>query len=258
MTPTALLALDLDGTLLDAAGQPAPGLISELLGWSEAGAHVAVITARGGKTPLINGWPLHSVSRCYGAWLQTADTVRWSRTLPPATLQMAMARLNRWELNTSGGGTILVTEDPRDLLRSSDPSFAAQWREARGVLKLAHGQPDAARLDEVQAQWSLLPGVKVIRERRDRLALVRADACKGSAVQALAAQLGVPRGRIIVAGDGSADAAMLPHAGTFIRVGNHPALAGATHHVPAPQDLPGLLGALRAERLFTLQGQRGT
>ncbi|GGR89587.1 HAD hydrolase family protein [Deinococcus sedimenti] len=247
--PTALLALDLDGTLIDADSQPAPDLLPELLCWVEGGAHVAVITARGGKTPLLSGWPLHSVSRCYGAWLQTGDTVRWSRTLPTPVLQAAMSRLNRWELNPAQGKTVIVTEDPRHTLRSSDPDFADHWRAPRGALKLVHGQPDVSRLDELQAQWALLPDVTVIRERRTRLALVRGDGCKGAALRDLAAALNVPGDRIVAAGDGPADAAMRPHAGTFLQVGTHPALDGTPRRVSSPAEMPWALARCRAELL---------
>lgn len=246
--PAALLALDLDGTLIGPDGHPPPGLLDELREWQLGGAHVAVITARGRLPPLLRDWPLDSVSRCYGAWLRCEGRVLWKRTLPRPAVHAALGALTPAEWGDSCR-TLIVTPDPSGILRHTDPDFRGRWPHAPAPLKVVHGQPDADRLDDLQAQWAVIPGAQVIRERRDRLVLVAADAGKGEALRDLAAHLGVPTTRTWAAGDGPADAAMLPHARTFLRVGAHPALHAAHLTAPGPADVPRVLARCRANAL---------
>lgn len=113
------------------------------------------------------------------------------------------------------------------------------------MLKVVRGDTPA-RLDALAQDWSALGGTELIRERDTRLVLIRRGAGKGAALRDLTTRLGVPLSRVVAAGDGPADAAMLPHAGMFIRVGTHPALSGASCGVAGPHDLPGALACLRA------------
>ncbi|GGL04851.1 HAD family hydrolase [Deinococcus radiotolerans] len=246
MTPTALLALDFDGTLVGPQGDVPAGLLDELHAWARGGAHLALLTARGRVPPEVRDWPLHTVSRCYGAWAQVGGQLAWSRPLADDTVRAALEALTpgawRW------GRTLMVTADPIGIVRGPHAAFAAQWPQAREVLKLVRGDTPA-RLDALKGRWATLPGTHVIRERDTRLVLVRQGACKGAALRALAGRLGVPGAQVVAAGDGPADAAMLAHAGTFIRVGAHAALAGATLHATCPADVPGVLAHVRARLL---------
>lgn len=246
MPPTALLALDLDGTLLGPQGEVPPGLSDELRAWAGAGAHLALLTARGRVPPEVQGWPLHTVTRCYGAWAEQAGQTLWSWPLPDVTVRAAIAAIPLADRRV--GKTLLVTADPAGIVRGPGPAFGTLWPQAREVLKVVRGD-EAARLDVLAARWAALPGTALIRERSTRLVLVRAGADKGAALRHLTAHLGVPRARVVAAGDGPADAAMLPHAGLFIRVGAHPALAGAARRAGCPADVPGVLAGVRARLL---------
>lgn len=248
MTPTdvapgALLALDLDGTLLGPQGEVPPDLSGELRAWAGAGAHLALLTARGRVPPELRDWPLHTVTRCYGAWAEQAGQPLWSWPLPDATVGAAIEAIPLSDRRV--GKTLLVTADPGGIVRGPHPAFETSWPQAREVLKVVRGDTPA-RLDALAQDWLALGGTELIRERDTRLVLIRRGAGKGAALRELTTRLGVPLSRVVAAGDGPADAAMLPHAGMFIRVGTHPALSGASCGVAGPHDLPGALACLRA------------
>ncbi|MBZ9712734.1 HAD family hydrolase [Deinococcus multiflagellatus] len=242
--PFALLALDLDGTLLDAAGEAPPDLPPELRAWQAGGAHLALLTARAWVPTFLADWPVGTVSRCYGAQLLQGGQVIHERALAPGTVAAALAPLRPADLAV-GGKTVVVTRDPAAALRHTDPNFARRAAAAPGVLKLVHGGPDRARLDEVQAAWAALPGAGVIHERADRVVLVARGADKGAALAELRRQLGVPRARVLAAGDGPADAPMQAQAGVFVRVGAEVALAHADHTVAGPAALGRMLRQFR-------------
>lgn len=243
VAPGALLALDLDGTLIGPQGEVPPDLSGELRAWARAGAHLALLTARGRVPPEVRDWPLHTVTRCYGAWAEQAGQPLWSWPLPDATVRAATEAIPLADRQV--GKTLLVTADPGGIVRGPHPAFETAWPQAHGVLKIVRGDTPA-RLDALAREWSALCETELIRERATRLVLIRRGAGKGAALRELTARLGVPRSRVVAAGDGPADAAMLPHAGTFIRVGTHPALSGASVGVAGPHDLPGVLARLRA------------
>lgn len=126
MPPTALLALDLDGTRLGPQGEVPPGLSDELRAWAGAGAHLALLTARGRVPPEVQGWPLHTVTRCYGAWAEQAGQALWSWFLPDVTVRAATEAIplaDRWV-----GKTLLVTADPGGIVRGPQPGFETSWR----------------------------------------------------------------------------------------------------------------------------------
>ncbi|MBZ9752800.1 HAD hydrolase family protein, partial [Deinococcus sp. HMF7604] len=87
--PFDLLALDLDGTLLDAAGQAPPALLPELRAWSAGGAQLAILTARAWVPDLLHDWPVETVSRCYGAQLLQRGQVVREQCVRPATVTAA-------------------------------------------------------------------------------------------------------------------------------------------------------------------------
>ncbi len=246
VAPGALLALDLDGTLTGPRGEVPPDLSGELRAWARAGAHLALLTARGRVPPEVRDWPLHTVTRCYGAWAEQAGQPLWSWPLPDATVRAATEAIPLADRQV--GKTLLVTVDPGGIVRGPHPAFETAWPQARGVLKIVRGDTPA-RLDALAREWSALCDTELIRERATRLVLIRRGAGKGAALRELTARLGVSRSRVVAAGDGPADAAMLPHAGTFIRVGTHPALSGAALEAGCPADVPGVLAALRVRLL---------
>ncbi|PTA67321.1 HAD family hydrolase [Deinococcus arcticus] len=241
--PFALLALDLDGTLLNEAGEAPPGLLAELRAWEAAGAHLAILTARAWVPTLLSDWPVNTVSRCYGAQLRQGGQVIRERALAPQTVAAALGLLDARDL-AAGGKTVVVTRDPAHAVRPTNMAALRRGAAAPGVLKVVQGG-DPKRLDDLQVAWAALPGAAVIRERPGRVVLVAPGADKGRALAGLRRRLGVPRRRVLAAGDGPADATMLGHAGLFVRVGACAALAHAGQTVAGPAELCRLLEARR-------------
>ncbi len=231
----ALLACDLDGTLLDAEGIPVRDIVETLSVLRKAGASLAVCTGR----------PLHAARRaverleaepavymCYhGALVVDPGSGLQLRYLPLP--QHAASALAGEVLDRGLGVTVYDVDEPRELTRVTAEACPGVARaRCRGpesaplgasVTRLVlHGRPELVSqlLPTLMKRWAGRLRVEPIRPGFISVLHARAD--KGDAVRLSAAYLGVPLDRVVACGDSEADESLLRVAGVRIAVGDAP------------------------------------
>jgi len=231
----ALLACDLDGTLLTAAGAPAPGIVGAL----------ADLDARGARLVVCTGRPLHGAAKavavlradpiayvCYhGALVVDATTGEWLRRLTiPSDAASGIVR----QAQELGLSVTLYDGDERRELAPVACGAALDLCASRGVTRLVlAGDPAgvAAALPRLAASWGR--STRLERAGGGTIAVLPAAADKGEGLRLVAAHHGVPSERIIACGDSAADESLLRTAAVSIAVGDPPdaALSDADEHV---------------------------
>ncbi|WP_229680362.1 HAD family hydrolase [Saccharopolyspora thermophila] len=252
-----LIALDVDGTLLD----PATQTISETVRAAvrraaDAGARIVIATGRSllGTIPILDelgqtdGFALCS----NGAVLVDAASreVLSAATFDPAPVQRDLAarlpgaifaaeRLGKGSLVTSTfhehelhGPQQLATLD--ELVAEPVPRFIANW--------VGH---DPAELHEVLAGVELPSCTVTLDHYEPWVTVVPEGVTKGSALEKLRAELGVPAEDTFAAGDGDNDVQMLRWAAHGVAMGQAPEVVrAAAEEVTAPVSADGLAAAL--------------
>lgn len=240
----ALLACDLDGTLLAADGLPAPGIVEALADLDACGARLVVCTGR----------PLHGAQKavavlhadpvayvCYhGALVVDATTGEW---LSHLTIPYDVASGIVSEAHLMGLSVTLYDGDERCEMAPAASGAALEIRALAGVTRLVlSGDPAAvaAAVPGFAASWGL--SSRVEGAGGGTVAILPASADKGEGLRLVAAHLGVPLAQIVACGDSAADESLLRTAGVSIAVGDPPdaALTDADEHV-TQEDLARLL-----------------
>ncbi|HEY3354511.1 MAG TPA: HAD family hydrolase [Polyangia bacterium] len=275
--PVRLIAVDIDGTLLDPQFQLPPANAAALRRAHERGLDVALVTGRrhGSALPIALelGFPVCLISSD-GAVTRTSDGALFHRhLLPRAAARELLHRLRACRAHTAlifdrdGPGTVVV--EARALLTAR----LARWMEKNAPV-LADVAPleDALAEDPVQimlagtiaemraprvvlADADLAGLVTVLRteyEARDLCILdLLAEGCsKGHGVARFAASRGVPLGAVMAIGDNFNDLEMLELCGHPVVMGNACAeLRGAGFAVTLPNDQAGVAAAV--ERALT-------
>jgi len=240
----ALLACDLDGTLIAEDGSPAPGIVEAL----------ADLDARGVRLVVCTGRPLHGALKaaatlrahplayvCYhGALVVDATTGEWLRHL---TIRVDVASgIVRWALGL-GLAVTLYDGDERHELASGHSGAALGLPTIFGVTRLVvSGDPAgvAAAHRGLAATWG--PGLRLDHAGAGIVDILHAGADKGDSLRLAASHFAIPLAQIVACGDSAADASLLRAAGISIAVGDPPdaALSDADEHV-AQEDLARLL-----------------
>ena len=236
----ALLACDLDGTLLTAAGTPAPGIVEAL----------ADLDARGARLVVCTGRPLHRALKavaalradpiafvCYhGALVVDATTGTWLRHLMiPDDVASGVVR----EALALGLAVTLYDGDERRELAPVACGAALDLRASPGLTRLVlAGAPRrlAEALPRLAAAWG--HSVRLERAGGGTIAILPAAADKGEGLRLVAAHLAVPGRRIVGCGDAAGDESLLAASGIGIAVGDAPAsLRAAAQQVVSQGDL---------------------
>jgi len=221
----ALLACDLDGTLLAADGSPAPGIVAAL----------AALEARGARLVVCTGRPLQSAAKavavlhadpvayvCYhGALVVDATTGEWLRhlTIPAQTVGVVVREAHGLGLSV----TLYGGDERRELTQAAcaaplDPSALA------GITRIVlGGDPPgvAAALQVLTASCGRT--TRVEPAGGGTAAVLPASADKSEGLKLVAARLAVPLARVVACGDSAADESLLRTAGVSIAVGDPPA-----------------------------------
>jgi hydroxymethylpyrimidine pyrophosphatase-like HAD family hydrolase len=233
--PRALLACDLDGTLITDDGSPAPGIVEAL----------AELDARGARLVVCTGRPLHGAEKavvalraapiafvCYhGALVVDASTGEWLRhlTIPELTVSGIVRQAHLLGLSVT-----LYHGDDRRELAPTDVFVALDFTAPAGITRVVLGGGEARAnsvLPAVAASWG--HGVRVEHAGGGTVAILPVSADKGDGLRLIAARFGVPLERVVACGDSAADESLLRISGVSIAVGDPPdaALAGADEHV---------------------------
>lgn len=254
--PYRLIALDLDGTLLNRKKQISPRTRAALNAARERGILAVVAT---GRTPhsarafslAIGGGPTIC---CNGGGILSEDgSILIEKGLPQGPLLRVLA-LGR------EAGLMLECYTPAGLILDRPlEQVAAYWRWVRPAMGLGRTLASLVRVWRVNrirpvrslirwaeqpgrpAVWKLMvigrgqdlagfadrlrremPGLEVTSSASDNLEVTAAGVSKGTALEQLGARLRIPRSEMIAFGDSANDLEMLRYAGLGVAMGNAP------------------------------------
>lgn len=249
-----LLALDVDGTLLDTRMEISPRTRAALNAVRARGIVTVIATGRARHSATdwsrrIGGGP---VICCNGGMvLDEQHELLWAKAMARPVLQHTL-RLTREAglmsqcytptglyMDRSGSyiRNYLAWVRKRMTLATAFRSLSGFWRTNRvhsvrnlvtwsekpdlpPVVKVSIIGP-AEALPALSARLvKEIPGVEVVSSGPDNLEVTAVGVSKGSALQALAARLKVPREAIIAVGDSGNDVEMVKYAGLGVAMGN--------------------------------------
>lgn len=246
--PVRIVALDLDGTLLDSRGEISPQDIAALRMLHQRGVHICLASGRmtaairptfdviGVDGPVIayNGAMVRdSAAKGETAILEIPLPARYGDEL------IDYAEREHYHLNYYHED-LLYARDEASLRRFADiyakqtgsvfhfvPSLQQfKGREPTKIILITDptmpGQPDPRRRDELydvfEAKWG--GEVSLFKTNPEYLEFLNRDADKGVGIEALARYCNVPRGQVMAFGDGENDGPMIAWAGVGVAVSN--------------------------------------
>lgn len=240
-----LLAIDVDGTLLDSSGHMPPANRDAIHEAVARGIHVALVTGRSYPfaRPVADGLPDSlTLIVSSGAVERAMDGTTLARRL----LNREVARRVLTSTRPYRDAAALVFDRDRDrqiLFETMDwehPGRKAYWRRNQGLITHAPSLEEA--LDEDPIELMFNGYVDLVRPLARRLQdeaadfavslteyearnfslvdITAPDATKGRALAWRAQQLGVERAEVMAVGDNFNDIEMLEFAGTAIVMGN--------------------------------------
>jgi hypothetical protein len=237
----ALVACDLDGTVLEDDGSPVPGIHEALSELVSSGAAFVVCTGR----------PLHSARgasgslgvdaagfACYHGALVVSGTGERLRHLPvPRDAARAVAAR---ALREGLGVTVYDDDEPRELVAGGDPEDEPGSIVSRLVLH--GGAATATRLIAgLRHEWG--GRLRIEQIRPGFVGVFHRGAQKGDALRLLVDHLGMPPGKVAACGDSAQDESLLAAAAVRIAVGERPHVLGR---------VPGVVVTSRARLAETL------
>jgi Cof subfamily protein (haloacid dehalogenase superfamily) len=227
-----LIALDLDGTLLDAQEQISARNRSAVRAALEAGIRVVLVTGRGVDMPIAVSKDLGlnlPVICCHGALTKDFGA---DRTLShiPLPLQYAKPMVEYAEHN--GLSLAIYAEELFWRLEGArvymDDMHGPAWREAKTFADVLHSAPTFIRFlgdESVRAMqrefgdWPL--GFRYETwQTFVECAVLNRDASKKNALARLCADFQIPAERVLAIGDSRNDVPMLRWAGVGVAMGN--------------------------------------
>ena len=268
-----LIAVDLDGTLLDSRGQLPPANRDAVHAAVAAGIHVAIVTGRSYPfaRPAADGLPASlSLVVSNGAVERRMDGSRVAtRLLPRGTAR----RVLEDNLAHRDGAALIFDRDREgqlvfDTMDWAHPGRAPYWR--RNQVHIQQVSPlEHALVDEDPIQVMFNGAVGPMRALVERLRAAAAgyavslteyvdrdfslvditapEATKGQALASIAGRLGVSRDEIMAIGDNFNDLEMLELAGTPVVMGNAATVIRERGwHVTASHDENGVAEAIAA------------
>lgn len=252
-----LIALDLDGTLLDERDGVSPANRQAIRAALELGVRVVLVTGRGADAParLVRELKLNLPAICAHGAL-TRDFLA-GRTLGHIPVPYALARpliehAERHRLNAAIyfderflclTGTTIYMDDQRRM----------HWAEVPSLLEAVHAAPTFIRflgshaVESVRAAFPDLPVHFKFESWGDfeELAITSRDATKERALQQLCADFQIPPERVLALGDSRNDVPMLQWAGIGVAMGNAlPEVRQAVRYVTAANDRDGVAAAI--------------
>jgi hydroxymethylpyrimidine pyrophosphatase-like HAD family hydrolase len=238
-----VLAFDLDGTLLDDADQPAPGIVAALRDLATAGVLLVPCTGRPLLGALRAAAALEAAPSAFvayhGALVTDAATGRWLRhlSLPPGLA----ARLATQAVGDGLDVSLYVGDERVDLGRGDSPALPAN---GPGVTRLVL----AGASLRVSTSMGLLGearacGLRLEPVRPGVVVVLPGAADKGEGLRLAVAHLGADPARVVACGDTTNDVTLLRTAAHGIAVGDAPPELRRVAGLTVPQD--GLAEALR-------------
>ena len=257
MSNIALIALDLDGTLLDPHDSISPANRAAIRAALDAGVRVALVTGRGADAPAEFARDLQlnvPIICAHGALTKDflADRVLGHIPVPlvHAKPMIEFAEANR--LNAA----IYVNERFHRLSDSEhymEDMRGPHWRDVPSFAPLCGSAPTFLRFfgrDAVRAIRETFGDLPVHFKYEtwgefEELAVTSMEATKKNALERLCVDLGVPAERVLAVGDSRNDVPMLRWAGIGVAMGNAlPEVRSAVEHITARNDEDGVARAI--------------
>jgi Cof subfamily protein (haloacid dehalogenase superfamily) len=246
--PFRLIALDLDGTLLDSEGHISPEDARALVGFARSGGVVVLASGRmtANVRPFYRQLGIDGPTIAYngalarqpeadggGVILETALPARYADEL------IAYTARQRFHLNYYLDENLYARDDPA--LRRFADFYSRQTgavfqfvpdlerfrgREPTKLILITDRtdpeKPDPRHRDELYRVWSERWGheTTIMRTNPEYLEFYHRDASKGRALAAVARHLGVPQELTLAFGDNFNDVSMLAWAGCGVAVAN--------------------------------------
>jgi Cof subfamily protein (haloacid dehalogenase superfamily) len=242
-----MLAVDIDGTLLDSRSQLPPRNLAALVAAREAGIEVVLVTGRRYPfaLPIAEQLPFdHVLITCNGAVIRSRSGTTYAvHLLPRETAALTISYVEPWRaytmlaFDTDAGAAQVVIES----LENRTESFLQWYRRVQHHVKIQRLE-DALTRDPLQVMFSgplaplreieaaLLKApfrarfqlTKTFYEHRDLgiMDLIHPACSKGAGLKEWAAMRGVPREQIMAVGDNFNDFDMLEFAGLPVVMGN--------------------------------------
>ncbi|MBV8147926.1 MAG: HAD hydrolase family protein [Candidatus Eremiobacteraeota bacterium] len=257
MSEIQLIALDLDGTLLDRNDRLSARNRQAVEAALHAGVRVVLVTGRGTDVParLVRELKLNLPAICaHGALTKDFLSGRTLGHIPvPLVEAVAMieyAECNDLDLAIYSGerfhrlhGARLYMEDMK----------GPHWREVRSLIEVLHEAPTFLRffgrrcVEAVQRTFSDRPLLlrHEVFGKLEECAVTSIEATKHRALERLCADLRVARERVIAIGDSPNDLPMLRWAGLGVAMGNAPLVVRKdVRFVTAPCEEDGVAEAI--------------
>ncbi len=270
----ALIALDLDGTLLNERKELSPRNRAALEAAYASGIEIVPSTGRfyRGIPEVVRALPFIrraiTINGAHVVDLKTEETV-YSAEIPRDDAVAFMVYLDSlpviYDCYVDGWGYITAqmqesAEDYIDYapslqmvrtLRSPVPELKAFLKgQEKGVQKMQLFTRDIPFRDSlIPVLAANYPELSITSSLPNNIEINCAGADKGRALLALAEYLGIPRERTMAFGDGTNDLSMLAAAGCGVAMGNaHPSVKAAADRITADNDSDGV--ALVIEQLL--------
>ncbi len=255
-----IVALDVDGTLLNEKHVLTQGTREAVRQAAESGAEIVLCTGRGPSNtfPVLEDLGLTGVIITHNG-SATVDAAKRQLLhhypMEAALLEpyIAYCRENsvHYDVNTAFDLYIESAAPEVEAMyanyRITPIMRAADDRLPEGLVKLTvFGEMDV--MDKVQADWEAWPpGLQRIRSGDHFIDVQQAEANKGHALEQLAKLRGVDRSRVLAIGNYYNDVGMLEYAGFGIAMANSPeAVQSAADAVTLSNDEDGVAAALHA------------
>jgi len=269
MSTILLVAIDLDGTLLNSAKQVTETSAAVLRQVKEEGnVHVVLASARPPRTvrPFYDRLALETPMICYnGALVVDPPSGRVilhrpiSGTIARGIIAMARRRY----------GEVLVSAEVLDRWYTDrlDPAYATEtaklvapdliapvdaWPAGAVTKLLLLGEPSRLEALAAAIRRRYLRQVTITKTEDNVLQIGHATVSKAKALRAVAGELGVARHQVMAIGDNDNDVEMLAWAGIAVAMGNAtPAVLAVADHVTDDHDAD---GAARAVHRLIVEG----
>ncbi len=243
-----LVALDLDGTLMDDAQKIDPRVRRAIALAQQRGVTITLATGRmfAAARPFAESLHITAPLICYqGGWIQAISDVapRYRRGLPPDVAQDALhlGDTQAWHAVLYADGHLYLREIryPMDFyhhLLGYAPIIGVPWADV-----LAAHQPDkvlfvaeveAVPLIAARLRTHFKDRAEIVRSHDRFVEVVPIGVDKGKALAWLAHHLNIPRHQVMAVGDQENDLPMIRWAGTGVAMGNAaPAVREAAHWI---------------------------
>lgn len=232
--PSLLVALDIDGTLIDSERRIPPGTVETLDLVRAAGHEVVLATGRSlaGLLPiatrlgLTTGWAVCSNGALTVHLDPSAPSgydIVEARMFDPAPVirrALDVAPSVRIAIEKIGWGWRTSSPFESGELNGQQKTVPLADLMAEPATRIALTAPDLSRYTDVLRAT----GVTVAPQRADWLDITAAGVNKATALDVVRTHLGIPADRTIVVGDGVNDLDMLTWAGRSVAMGHAPAI----------------------------------